>query len=284
MRVVPIGRAQVSGLCIGGNPFSGFSHQNGDRDRQMRAFYTPERIKDTLRAAEAAGINTFFGRTDDHIHGIIREYRAEGGTIQWFAQVCTDRDQPDSWRKWLHAAIDLGACAAYIHGGVVDSWHANEQFDTFEEALAIMRQGGIAAGFAGHQPAAHAWIRDNLDVDFQMCCHYNPSDRSKRPQHTNVGEKWDDEDREIMLRTVATIPKPVVHYKVFAGGNRPIVPAFEVLGRTMRPGDVACVGFFLDDDPDMIRQDIELFEKHVDGGQSVSREGLRQTSRESALA
>ncbi|MGB9597890.1 MAG: hypothetical protein ACPL7B_16520, partial [Candidatus Poribacteria bacterium] len=63
---------------------------------------------------------------------------------------------------------------------------------------------------------------------------------------------------------IDTIRKPVVHYKVFAGGNKPIIEAFETMGKRIRPIDVACVGFFLKDDPDMIHQDIKLFEKYID--------------------
>ncbi len=264
MRIVKIGNVKVSGLCIGGNPFSGFSHQTQERSNEMTAFYTPERIKGTLHKAETAGINTLFARTDDHIMGIIKDYWDEGGTIQWFAQVCTESNDPDAWRKWLKASVKLGACGAYIHGGVVDSWYANGLFDNFREALDMMRDANVSAGFAGHQPEAHEWIRDNLEVDFQMCCHYNPTDRSKNPHHNNQGEKWDDDDRKLMLDVISTIQKPVAHYKVFAGGNKPIIEAFEVMGKSMRDNDVACVGFFVKDDPDMIRKDIALFEKYVD--------------------
>lgn len=264
MRTVPIGSVQVSGLCIGGNPFSGFSHQTTERSNEMTTYYTPERIKETLRSAESAGINTLFARTDDHIFGIIKDYWDKGGTIQWFAQVCTEQNEPDSWKKWLKSAVNLGACGTYIHGGVVDSWYANKQFDNFREALDMMRENNVSAGFAGHNPEAHEWIRDNLDIDFQMCCYYNPTDRSKNPHHNNQGEKWDDSDRELMLNVISTIQKPVVHYKVFAGGNKPIIQAFEAMGKSMRDSDVACVGLFVKDDPDMIRKDIALFEKYVD--------------------
>ena len=263
MRKADIGKCTVSGLCIGGNPFSGFSHQSSERDREMVEYYTPERIKDTLRACEEAGIDTFFGRTDDHILGIVADYWNEGGSIQWFAQVSTERDKPDSWKKWLKASAELGAAGAYLHGGVVDLWHANGMFDNFHEALGMMRDAGVAAGFAAHRPAAHEWIRDNLEVDFQMCCHYNPTDRTQSAHHVGEGEKWEDEDRQMMLDVIATIEKPVVHYKVFAAGNKPIVPAFELLGQVMRENDVACVGLFTKDDPDQIAKDVALFEKYV---------------------
>lgn len=264
MRKVKFGKALVSRILVGGNPFSGFSHQSEERTREMLDYYTPERIKDTLRQAEEAGINTFCGRTDDHIMGIIRDYWKEGGKIQWFAQVKQDKGDLTSWRGWLKASIDLGATGVYIHGGEVDYWFANGMLDNLYDAFEMMREGGVVAGFAGHSPKAHEWIRDNLDVDFQMCCHYNPSDRSKSPHHISIGEKWNEEDRRNMLDVIATIEKPVIHYKVFAGGNMPVVPAFELLGRVMRDNDVICTGFFLKDDPDMIAQDVALFEEYVE--------------------
>ena len=264
MRNVGVGKATVSGVCIGGNPFSGFSHQGKERSREMVEYYTPDRIKQTLKEAEQAGINTFFGRTDNHILGLVRDYWDEGGRIQWFAQISPDPGEPDSWRKWTKASIDLGATGAYIHGGLVDHWYANEMFDRFEQALDMMRAGGVAAGFAGHRPQAHEWIRDNLDVDFQMCSHYNPTDRSASPHHISEGEKWNDADRDRMLATIATIQTPVVHYKVFAGGNKPITPAFELLGRAMRAGDVVVMGFYTKDKPDMISDNVSLFETYVD--------------------
>ena len=46
---ITIGDVSVSRLIIGGNPFSGVSHQGADRDRDMMRWYTVGRIKATLR-------------------------------------------------------------------------------------------------------------------------------------------------------------------------------------------------------------------------------------------
>jgi len=105
-----IGSLQVSGLCIGGNPFSGFSHQNPERDQKMVDYCTPERIKETLRATESMGINTVFARTDDHIHSVIRDYREESGTIQWVAQVCEERGDP-----WQDSSIPASIVSTGQH-------------------------------------------------------------------------------------------------------------------------------------------------------------------------
>ncbi|MGB2820128.1 MAG: hypothetical protein WBF17_04050, partial [Phycisphaerae bacterium] len=226
MRGTRIGNVEVSRLVIGGNPFSGFSHQSHQRDREMRDYFTNERIHCVLRDAEAAGINTAFMRTDDHILGVLGDYRRAGGTIQWFAQVVYDKSDADVHRRWIRRAGELGAAGMYLHGGATDYWHANGQFDLFHEALELMRGFGSPGGFAGHRPDAHAWVRDNVKPDFQMCCHYNPTDRTVDPAHSNVDEKWDPRDRAAMLDLIATLPCPAVHYKVFAGGNRPVDEAF----------------------------------------------------------
>ena len=117
-----------------------------------------------------------------------------------------------------------------------------------------------------HQPAAHRWIDEHLEVDFQMCSHYNPTDRSRSPEHRNEGEVWSDEDRECMVRAIAGIRAPVVHYKVFAGGNRPVEPAFRFLGRVVRPQDAVLVGVYTRGRPDLVRENVRRFETHVDGG------------------
>ena len=38
---------EMTKMLIGANPFGGFSHQNKERDEQMRSYHTPERIIET---------------------------------------------------------------------------------------------------------------------------------------------------------------------------------------------------------------------------------------------
>jgi len=266
MRTVKLGSTTVTRLVTGSNPFSGFSHQGPDRDREMEKYYTFARIKETLRLAEAAGINTVFARTDRFVTRLLQEYWDEGGRIQWFAQTATELgDQIQAVRD----AAAIGAKGIYLHGGTVDYWYAQKRQEKLTDALKAMRDCGVTAGFAGHTVEVHTWIRDHLDVDFQMCCHYNPSSRADDPMHVSTThEKWDTAHRDRMAALIQTIHKPVVHYKVFAGGNRPVDEGFEFLSRTMRPGDVVCIGHYLKDNPDMFRQNVAAFDRAVDRGTS----------------
>jgi len=94
MQQVHIGGLSVSRLIIGGNPFSGFSHQGSARDEEMKHYYTTERIKATLHEAERVGINTHIGRADHHVMRFLLEYWDEGGTLQWIAQTCPELGAP----------------------------------------------------------------------------------------------------------------------------------------------------------------------------------------------
>jgi hypothetical protein len=258
---VRIGSVEVTRLAIGGNPFSGFSHQSPARDCQMRRYYTVERIKAALRRAEAAGINTFFGRADDHVIRLLEEYWDQGGRIQWFAQ--TAAEQPDYLRN-ISTAAGAGAKGVYLHGGQTDNFWAAGQTEHYVKALERMRSLGVAAGFAGHRWEPHEWIRDHLDCDFQLCCYYDPTSRADRPDHVPTDrEKYDPTHRDRMAQTIRTLKSAAVHYKVLAAGRTPAPEAFQYVAKVIRPQDVVLVGFFLGDNEDLIEQTVALFEQIV---------------------
>ncbi len=262
MRKVRLGDVEVSRLIIGGNPFSGFSHQSPERDLEMVHFYTTEKVKEALRKAEEAGINTFIGRSDKHIKRILLEYWDEGGTIQWFAQ--TSSEFVDQIKDIKDVAA-WGATGVYVHGGNVDYWFIHREYDMIELALKTMRECGVVAGLAGHSVEAHTWIRDNLKPDFQMCSYYDTIPRTVEPHHvSNVRPYWDDSHPERMVKLIHTLRWPAVHYKVFAGGNRPIRAGFEYLARSMRENDLVCIGHYLGDNPNMIAENVEMFDKIVE--------------------
>jgi hypothetical protein len=258
---VRIGKVQVTRLAIGGNPFSGFSHQGPERDREMRRYYTTARVKAALRKAEAAGINTFFGRADNHVIRMLEEYWDEGGTIQWFAQTASEQDD---FLRNIAAAAERGAKGVYLHGGQTDYYHARGEPERFAEALEKMRSLGMAAGFAAHNPEPHEWIRDHLVPDFQLCCYYDPSPRAASPHHVVTdSEKFDPDHRDRMARTIASLHAAAVHYKVLAAGRTPAEEAFRFVARVLRPQDIVLVGFHLGDDEDLIAKTVKLFEKIV---------------------
>ncbi len=265
LATVSIGDVQVSRLILGGNPFSGFSHGNIELDREMCHYYTAGRIKEEYRRAEALGVNTHIGRADHHIMRVLMEYWDEGGKIQWFAQTCPEVGET---QKLVREAMGFGACGCFIHGGRMDWLLANDQLDEAVESVAMIRETGLPAGIAAHNPAVFDWAEDvALDVDFYMCCYYNPTDRSDKPDHVHgAAEKFRSDDRDTMVARIATLSKPAIHYKVLAAGRNDPQEAFEYVARHLRPQDAVCVGVFSKDKPGMLEENVRLLERALEQG------------------
>ena len=261
---VRIGSLSVSRLVVGGNPFSGFSHQTPHKDREMRHYYTAARIKETLRQAEGLGINAFLGRADAHIVRVLIEYWDEGGAIQWFAQTCPEYATVG---RSIASAMMGGARACYLHGGQMDFLLAQGRPDEVPEAIAQIRDAGLAAGIAGHMPRVFEWAEEHLDVDFYMCAYYNPSRRDERAEHVSGAEEcFADQDREAMVRTIERLSKPVIHYKVLAAGRNDPQEAFAFVAKHLRPQDAVCVGVYTRDHPTMLEEDLRLLEQSMQHG------------------
>lgn len=234
----------------------------------MRRYYTVSRIKQTLAEAERLGINTFIGRTDNHIIRMLQEYWDAGGAIQWIAQTAPELRSSE---LAIDRAVGAGARGCFLHGGETDFLLANDRLNEVPALIARIRDAGLAAGVASHNPKVFRWARDHLDVDFCMCCYYDPSDRSKRPQHVpGSADRFRGEDRDAMAATIQTLTVPAIHYKILAAGRNDPKEAFAYAARHMRPNDAVCVGFFTKDHPTMIEEDIQLLEEGLTGASACS--------------
>lgn len=245
----------VSRLIVGGNPFSGFSHQSHERDEEMLNYYTTERLKETLRRAESAGINTTIMRSDLHIHRLLREYYNEGGHIQWIAQVGADSGQQTMLRA-LDAAVAARAKAIYIHGGHVDEAYAEQNAERLVEWLDHIRGHGLPAGVAGHAPEAHLWVNDLGIADFHAVCFYNCGSL-----HRGGGDKFDPDDPPLAVEAIRRIQKPCIGYKVLGAGRVEPRTAFEFAFANIKDSDVVNVGVYRGDNDNMVEDNVAMVEE-----------------------
>ena len=259
LATVELGSLAVSRFIIGGNPFSGFSHQGVERDLEMRRYYTAERIKAAWKEAESLGITTCVGRVDAHIMRLLAEYWDGGGKIKWIAQTAPELQ---SAAMAIDRAVASGASACFVHGGQTDYAMANGKMAELPDAIDRIRQAGLPAGIAGHNPDVFRWADEHLDVDFYMCSYYNPSSRAKRAEHVAGTPEWfDDDDRTIMVDLIQGLSRPAIHYKVLAAGRKEPADGLSFAARHMRPGDAVCVGAYTGDKPGMLGEDLEILER-----------------------
>jgi hypothetical protein len=256
-----INQLTISRFILGSNPFSGFSHQSTQADWEMKHYFSAERIKQTFRQAEASGVNTLVARTDFHVMRVLMEYHDEGGQLQWFAQTCPE---VGNHQTCIQRAFEYGAKACHIHGGVMDNLFANKQLDEIPPALDLIRQKGMLAGIAAHNPKVIAWAAEHLDVDYYLCSYYNPIPRDKNAEHiSGTDEYYGAEDRQAMTGLIGDLNKPVIHYKIMAAGRNDPDAAFAFAASKMRPNDAVCVGIYAKDNPEMISENVQLLEKNL---------------------
>jgi len=265
---IRLGDLEVSRFMLGGNPFSGFSHQTAELGARMVHYFTCERIKATYREAERLGITTHVGRADHHIMRVLLEYWDEGGGIQWVAQTCPE---VGTIQRGVQNAIRGRAKACYVHGGVMDNLLAAGRLDDVPAAINMIHDAGLPAGVAGHNPKVFEWAEEHLDCDFYMCCYYNPSNRARHAEHIVGESEWfHAEDRDAMTDVIQRLSKPAIHYKVMAAGRNDPREAFEYVARKLRPQDAVCVGVYTEKRPNELAEDVRLFEEAL---RTVGRAG-----------
>jgi hypothetical protein len=242
----------VTRLVIGANPFGGFSHQNSERDAEMVGYYTPERIRETWRRAEAAGINTMVTNNETpHVMQAVRDYRAEGGPLQWIAQLA-DRPYP-SMIEAIDDAVATGAKAAYFHGGLVDGFYAKREDETLRTWVDHARSLGLPIGVAGHAPQVHDWVASLDLVDFHVVCFFNCGSL-----HSGQGQRFRLADVAPAAECCARLEKPCIAYKVMGAGRIDPVMALEFAFEHIKPGDVVNVGVHRGDKDDMVEENVAL--------------------------
>ncbi len=253
---IQLGNLSVTRLIIGGNPFSGFSHQSQERSAAMLAWYTDERIVETLFEAENLGINACICRGDEHIVRVLQHYWNQGGAMRWIAQTNSRAETQAAGARYC---IEHGASACYLHGGVMDHLVAQSKYEEITSFVEVVRSAGLPVGVAGHMPEDFLWAEERLALDFYMGCYYNPSPRQDVPHHDPAAaEQYLPQDREDRVAVIQRLGKPVIHYKILAAGRTDPREAFAYAARHMRPTDAVCVGVYTQDNPHMLADDIAL--------------------------
>jgi len=259
MQTIPFYHLNVSRLILGSNPFSGFSHQSPQVDWDMRHYFSTSTILKILFQAEALGINTMIARTDFHVMRMLLEYRDQGGTLQWFSQTCPE---VGSHEVGILRASSYGAKACHLHGGVMDHAFAQGELDDVQPALDLIREKGMLAGIAAHNPRVLEWAEEHLELDYYLASYYNPTPRDAHAAHNpDEEEHYLEEDRQEMTNLIPRLSKPVVHYKIMAAGRNDPAAAFAFAASKMRATDAVCVGVYPKIKPDMLAEDVRLLEE-----------------------
>lgn len=266
----------VSKLIVGDNPFNGHSYiVDKTPGREMFEFYTADRILETLFAVEKSGINTMLPLADPFIIRLLGEYERAGGKLQWIFQPYMPMDQRVSVRQMsgLHNTIGV-----YHQGTTTDFCHETGRTGEILDRIRIYRTLGVPVGLGTHRPdVIDRCVREGWDVDFFVACLHNARRNREGEQSGFITGKlksdlvFRPDDRPVMLRCLQQYDKPVIAFKIFAGGQmflnkteaeirERIKGAYDEVFTALKPDDIAAIGVF-QRDKDELSEDVALYEE-----------------------
>ena len=232
-----IGNLEIGRLLLGGNLLTHFTHS---RDLQyvynLTAHYnTEEKIIETMRIAEAHGIDTLVIHTAPGIVSLLKKYRyLLGGKIKWIicptAQVDSD---PKAYAKQVQMLVEEGTDAVYLWGVSADRLVSQGKVDMIAKAVKIAKDNGVPSGVGAHDMRViKECERNKIDADFYIKTfhHHNYKSGPRPDQLTRVTAEvpgyWCNNPEEV-IEFMKTVEKPWIAFKVMAAGAIPPKDAFK---------------------------------------------------------
>ncbi len=224
-----IGNITMSRLICGGNLISGYAHS---RDLiyvspLLKHYFTDDKIIETWRLSEQHGINTMIlDLSDGRAAALYSKYRAQGGRIQYLAQLGPDKHD---LKTPVKQAKDAGAVGALLLGNLGDAWTREGDVELIGELLANIKAEGLIAGVAGHEVRTVKTVEQaGFKPDFYMkTLHQTDYWSHRRRDETKdvidnyaIDNYWCRDPKET-IAYMSGIERPWIAYKVLAAGAIP---------------------------------------------------------------
>ena len=264
---------EISKLIIGDNPISGHSYiQDIISGAQMKEYYTAEKIKEAMFKMEEQGFTAMLPLADPYMIRIISEYQRAGGKMKFIFQPYMAMNQDVSIRQMM----EVGAIGIYHQGTTTDFLYESGRTDEILAMIEKYHTMGIPVGLGTHRPdVIELSEKEGWNVDFYLACMQNARrNREGEPSGFITGKSkqglvFSSEDRPIMLQTLKKVSKPIIAFKIFAGGQmflgktpeekrKTIKGAYDEVFSALKPNDLGAIGVF-QRDSDQITEDAELY-------------------------
>jgi hypothetical protein len=245
---IRLGEHQVARLVVGANPISGYSYLGSEMDREMREYFTRERVLELLSHCERAGINTHQFHDLGSMTGIIRTLRERGSQMNF---ICLH-----SGGGVEQAARDTQPIAIVHHGGVTDSLFRQGKSKEVHDFVKRVHDAGVLAGVSAHNPDCVKRIADEgWEVDFFMTCFHNltrsAEEQAQMPPGDALpkGHGFFASDPLAMTAVARQVSQPCLGFKILAAGRKcdtgqAVQAAFQFAFAHLKPIDGVIVGMY----------------------------------------
>jgi len=262
---VQFGKARVTRLIIGSNPFYGYSHFNMVLDRHMRDWMSQERKMEVLHRCEQGGINTWQLHYNTQPVEDFQRYRAEGGKMNLI--LLGDFALMQDLTLIPKVAREMSPLGIGHHGNRTDERFRSGETVKVRDFLKAVRDSGVMVGLSTHNPAViDAAESQGWDVDYYMTCFYRVSRTAEEARkefgEAPLGETFFEKDPERMCKMIRQTRKPCLAFKVLGAGRsigstQAVESALRFALTNIKPTDAIIVGMF----PrwkDEVKENIEL--------------------------
>lgn len=281
MKYVDFFGNKVSKLIVGDNPFNGHSYiHEYITGKEMVNYHTEDKILEAMHRMEELGINTMLPLADPYIIRILQHYRNNGGKMNFIFQ----HYAPVPIENSIPQMMTVDPIGAYISGSFID---VNYELGKKDEILKMIdkaketvaaRGGNMKIGIGTHHPeVVEISEEEDWGADFYMACMYNLRRNRIGEQSgfltgkTKAGIVAIPEDRPVMLETLKKIKKPVLAFKIFAGGQMLvdrteaerrvlIEDAYNTIFTALKEDDLAVMGIF-QKYHDQLGENVSVFEE-----------------------
>ncbi len=245
---IHLGEHQVTRLIVGANPIGGYSYLGSDMDREMREYFTRERVLELLSRCERAGINTHQFHDLSLMTGIIRTLREQGSKMNF---ICLH-----SGGGVEQVVRDTQPLAIVHHGGVTDSLFRQGKSQEVRDFVKRVRDTGVLAGVSAHNPDCIKRIADEgWPVDFFMTCFHNltrtEEETARMPADDALpkGHGFFASDPLAMTAAARQVKQPCLGFKILAAGRKcdtgqAVQAAFQFAFEHLKPTDGVIVGMY----------------------------------------
>ncbi len=273
---------KITRLIAGDNPFGGHSYIDPIvTGKEMKEHcYETKKLYNLYFELEETGFDCMFPLADPVYVQVLKEYKRDGGKMKFIFQ--SDSAMMDfPMAKQLEALEPIGI---YVSGTKTDVRYERGDIAGIKQAIADCREAlgsNVKIGIGSHYPnILEEADRDGWDVDFYVGCLHNIrrnrvgeesgfiTGKSKR------GVQFFQNDRPIMLNTLANLEKPCIAFKIFAGGNlllsedqnevrETIKNCYREVYTKIKPNDIAAIGVF-NKYKNQMKEDMELYNEVMD--------------------
>jgi hypothetical protein len=229
----------------------------------MRNYYTEEKILEEMHKMEELGINTMLPLADPYILRILERYRSNGGKMNFIFQTYAPMmTSLDSAAISIAQMMKVDPIGIYLSGTYTDVRYETGRCNEIVAMLNKLKESGIPIGFGTHVPdLLEKCEREDWGADFYMACMYNlRRNRVGEESGFITGKSKSDivivpGDRAIMLESLKNVKKPIIAFKIFAGGQMlvaqpkdkrraAIKDTYDTIFKVLKPNDIAVAGIY----------------------------------------